>query len=76
MSLSRKIRWVTLLGVLTAGTVFQAFVGVNGCGQYWAAEALTAFDMCSVLNCSGGTFFNLCSPVRLLVDCPAAPTGP
>jgi hypothetical protein len=76
MTASRRVRLWALLGALSIGTLFQ--VGVNGCYEYYAVDALTSLDFCAVLNCSGGSFFNFCSPVPLLMDCPnlAQQTGP
>ncbi len=58
--------------ILAAGTVFQYLP--SGCSQYFLAEGASAFNWCSVFNCTGGTYFNLCQPFRLLLDCPAATT--
>ena len=58
--------------VLTAlcglGTLFQIVPG--SCTNYLVYYALSSVDFCSILNCSGASFFNFCSPVKLLVDCP------
>ncbi len=70
---SRRTRWIALLALASAGTAFQ--VGANGCYEYYVNNALVAFDFCSVLNCTGGSFFNFCDPVPLLVDCPNFTTG-
>ena len=59
-----------LLAALSVGTTLQ--VGTNGCADYWSVMALDSFDFCSVFNCSGGTFFDFCNPVPLLMDCPNA----
>ena len=74
MSMSKKARRWALLAAMTAGTTFQ--VGTNGCADYYAIEAFSAFDFCSVFNCTGGTFFDFCNPVPLFADCPVPPTGP
>jgi hypothetical protein len=34
-------------------------------------EALLAFDFCTVFNCESGSYFNLCEPFPLLMDCPS-----
>ena len=60
-----------LLAMMTAfsvATVLQALP--TSCNQYYASAALSAFNWCGVFNCTGGTYFNLCSPVRLFLDCP------
>jgi len=68
MSIVRNKKVWALIVACGAGTVFQ--IGSNGCADYMTTQALTSFDFCSVFNCTGGSFFNLCSPVRLLADCP------
>jgi len=57
--------------ICTAGVVFQTggFLPA-GCAQFGYETALAVFDACAVLNCTSGTFFNFCSPVQVLVDCP------
>ncbi len=68
--MSRKRRLLALALIAAAGTVFQVLP--TGCTPYLLAEGASAFNWCSVFNCVGGTYFNLCSPFRLLIDCPAA----
>jgi hypothetical protein len=72
MSAKKKMRVWGLLAALSAGTALQ--VGANGCAEYWATFGFTSLDLCSILNCTGSTFFNFCSPFPLLVDCPGAAT--
>ena len=72
MNRSRRAKWLALLVALGAGTAFQ--VGTNGCAQYYATSSLNALDFCAVFNCQGGSFFNLCEPVPLFVDCPNTTT--
>jgi hypothetical protein len=68
MSIVRNKRlWATML-VLAGGTLFQVLP--SSCTNYAVAQALTSFNFCSVFNCEGGTFFDPCNPVALLVDCP------
>ena len=74
MSFSKRIKWVALLAALSAGTAWQ--VGTNGCYQYYGTMAASAFDFCSVFNCTGGTYFNFCTPVRMLSDCPGVTINP
>lgn len=61
-------KWLLVLAMCSTGLVCQYLGG--GCKQFSAQIGLTVFDWCSVLNCDQGSFFNLCSPVQLLVDCP------
>jgi len=62
-------RLLALLTAASLGTVFQVFLP-GGCADYALATGLSAVDFCSVFNCTQGSFFNFCAPVRLLVDCP------
>ena len=73
MSKSKRARMMALLVALSVGTACQ--VGTNGCVEYWAVEALSAFDFCSVFNCTGGGYFDFCNPVPLFADCPNAQAG-
>ncbi len=68
----RKRRLLALALIAAAGTVFQVLP--HGCTQYALAEGASAFNWCSVFNCTGGSYFNLCQPFRLLIDCPTATT--
>ncbi len=72
MSVLRRRKWMVAGLALAAGTLFQ-FIP-TGCNQYLAAEAVSAFNFCAVFNCTGGTYFNLCSPFPLLLDCPVTQT--
>ncbi len=62
---NKKLRALAL--VCGAGVLFQL---PGGCVDYYFGAMVEAFDICSVLNCEGGTFFDLCSPVPLFWDCP------
>jgi len=64
----KRARTIGLLAALSAGTIFQ--MGYGGCTQLYTNVALNAVDFCAVFNCESGTFFNFCSPVPLLADCP------
>jgi len=64
---SRYLRLLALLATVSAGTMFQLN---TGCNQLWTGVALSSINFCSILNCTGGTYFNFCSPTVLLVDCP------
>ncbi len=72
MSRGQRRKWLAALVVCGAGTAFQLLP--SGCNQYLANTAMAAFDFCAVFNCSGGTYFNLCSPFSILVDCPSPAT--
>ena len=72
MSITRKRKLWTAALICAVGTVCQPLAG--GCANYITQQALASFDFCAVFNCTGGTFFNFCEPVRLLVDCPATTT--
>lgn len=67
-SVHRRLR-VALL-VAAAGTLFQS--AQSGCANYFQNAALSGIDLCAILNCSGSTFFNFCTPVQILSDCPPA----
>lgn len=74
MKISRKR--VAALAILSTATVLQLPTGLSGgCGQFGAQLLAGVFDACSVFNCTSGTFFNLCTPTRLLVDCPGEATN-
>ncbi len=72
MSILLKRRlWATILAC-GAGTLFQFLP--KGCADYTAQFAVASFDFCSVFNCTGGSFFNVCDPAVLFVDCPVPVT--
>lgn len=64
----RNVRWLKLTALVSAATVFQLFP--TSCAQLQLYQALAAFNVCSVLNCEAGTFFNFCAPNVLFLDCP------
>jgi len=70
MSKTRK-KFLVALAVCGAATLFQTG---SGCAQYYLNMGLTSFDFCSVFNCTSGSYFNLCEPVPLLIDCPNVDT--
>ena len=72
MSIMRKRRLWVAVAVCAVGMVFQYIP--TGCTNYLTAQVLTAFDFCAVLNCTGETFFNFCSPTVLFTDCPTTTT--
>jgi hypothetical protein len=63
-----RIKWFWLTAACLAGTAFQALP--TGCSQFFAYQAISSLDLCAILNCGGGAFFNFCSPIRILIDCP------
>jgi hypothetical protein len=72
MSLARNKKLWAAIAILGTGTVLQVLP--RGCAQYYTQLTLTSFDFCSVFNCQGGTFFNLCEPRPILADCPNVTT--
>ncbi len=70
MAIRHRRKLLAIAVALGAGTLFQALP--HGCAQYYTAAALSAFNVCAVFNCTGGTYFNLCSPYALFLDCPNA----
>lgn len=52
--------------LLAGATSFQ----MAGCAAYWEEALVSAFDFCSILNCTGSTFFDFCGSNSLLLDCP------
>jgi len=73
-----KRKLLVLCAVCSAGMLFQT--GLTGfipgsCEQWYFQSALTAFDFCTVFNCEGGTFFNVCEPFALFSDCPTTEAG-
>ncbi|MBK9118963.1 MAG: hypothetical protein IPM18_05070 [Phycisphaerales bacterium] len=67
MSIFRNRRLLAALVCVSTGVVFQF---TPACTQFAVPVGVQAFNFCSVLNCTGGSFFNLCSPVPILADCP------
>ena len=68
MSIKRNKKVLAAILMCGVGTLFQTLP--TGCASYVTQETLAAFNFCAVFNCTGGTFFNFCAPVRLLLDCP------
>ncbi len=68
MSTKRRIRSWAVMVVLSAGMVFQMLP--SGCLDYALIQSISAFDICSVVNCTGGQYFDFCSPVPMFEDCP------
>jgi hypothetical protein len=58
------------LALCACATVFQTSFLPRGCVDYALQTGFAIFDTCAVLNCTDGSFFNLCEPVITLVDCP------
>ena len=64
-----RMKFWTTAAICCLGTVFQ--VGLpTSCVQFGLQTFTAAFDSCSILNCDGGVFFDLCDPIVVLVDCP------
>ncbi len=63
-----KRRFWALAIVLGAGSVFQYIP--TGCNKYWSQVVVGSIDFCAFLNCTGTTYFDICTPVPYLVDCP------
>jgi hypothetical protein len=72
MAIHRRRKFWLAAAVLAVGTAFQTLP--TGCAGYYTELGLSGFNFCSVFNCDGGTFFNLCQPVAVLVDCPTLAT--
>lgn len=68
-------RALAALAICAAATLLQTGLVPQGCAQFALQLGVGLFDACSVLNCTSGTFFNFCDPIRLLVDCPAVDGG-
>lgn len=60
---NRKL-WAAAVA-FASGTVLA-----QGCVDYGFSSGVTALDVCSILNCTGGSFFDFCNPVPLFLDCP------
>ena len=71
MSLFKNKKWWAT--TLVAGALLLQTLP-SGCRQYYANAAMSAFDWCSLFNCEGGTYFDLCNPVPLLLSCPTQVT--
>ena len=69
MSRTKK-KFLATLAACCAGTVLQTGLVTTNCAQFYAEAALTTFDPCTVFNCTGGTFFDLCEPYPLFATCP------
>ena len=74
MSRTRR-KFLAVLAACSAGTLLQTGFVPTSCAQFYGQTLLTTFDPCSVFNCTGGTFFNLCEPFPLFLSCPNLTTG-
>ncbi len=72
MSIMRNKKLWAAFFVCGAGTIFQLLP--TSCAQLYADIGLSAFNFCSVFNCTGGAFFNVCDPSVIFVDCPTPAT--
>ncbi len=66
----RRRKYLAILAMCAAGSLFQVGVVPAGCSQFYGQTLASSLDFCSVFNCTSGTFFNLCEPVPLFMDCP------
>jgi len=71
MSILRRRKWLAAALAVGAGTMFQFYP--RGCVDYGVLQAVSSFDFCSVINCTGSTYFDICNP-PLLMDCPTTTT--
>ncbi len=71
---NRSRRWKSILALCAGATLLQVGLFPSGCAGFVSNGLITAFNFCGVLNCSGGSYFNLCDPSQtiILIDCPAA----
>jgi hypothetical protein len=67
MSILRRRKLLAAVLACGAGTLFQFYP--RGCADYGIMQAVSTFDFCSVINCTGSTYFDICNP-PLLMDCP------
>ncbi len=67
MNRFRRKSWA-LAALLGTGTLFQLAIP-SSCIEFGAQTALTSLNVCAVLNCAEGTYFNFCTPVAVFVDC-------
>ncbi|MGE0481981.1 MAG: hypothetical protein AB7Q17_16085 [Phycisphaerae bacterium] len=68
--MSKQKRRLLTFAAILGGTLLQVPFTPSGCYQYGTGVLASAFDFCSVVNCTGGAFFNFCDPVVVFVDCP------
>ena len=66
MSIFRSKKLWAVIAACGCGTMFN----VAGCTNYWITAGVTGFDVCSVINCTGSTFFDFCQGEGLFIDCP------
>lgn len=71
---TRKYRLKVALALCAVATLFQVGFVPRSCVDFGLRFGLSVFDTCNILNCTQGTFFNLCEPFVTLVDCPNATT--
>ncbi|TWT45210.1 hypothetical protein RAS1_16320 [Phycisphaerae bacterium RAS1] len=70
MSRSRR-RSSWLVWTALSGTAFQlGYSTNNGCVEFPVYFGIQSLNFCGIVNCDGGTFFDFCRPVALLLDCP------
>lgn len=64
---SKRKVWLGLV-LCSAGVVCQLLPG--SCTNYYANAALQSINFCSIFNCDGGTYVDLCSGYPIFADCP------
>lgn len=72
MSKTKK-KFLATLAACCAGTVLQTGFVPTNCAQFYGETLLQTIDPCTVFNCTGGTFFDLCEPYPMFWTCPNAP---
>ena len=71
MSIQRKRKLLAAVLAVGSGMVFQ--YQPHGCIDYGVQTVATSFNFCSVINCTGSTYFDPCGTNPILKDCPNAP---
>lgn len=64
LALKRKIQVLAL--TCGVGLTFQ----LGGCLDYYTYAGVQGINFCSIFNCEGSTFFDICGTNPLLADCP------
>jgi hypothetical protein len=64
---ARRTKWIAIAATALAGSLYQT---TSGCADFALLSGVSAFNVCSVINCTGSSFFDFCQPTPLFVDCP------
>lgn len=68
--MKRSLRKRILMAVLVSSATLAQVIP-SSCARPAFDQFLAVVDFCTILNCQGSTFFNLCDPDQpLLTDCP------